>query len=418
MIDDNDDSDARPRSEIRARRVARREGDRVEGSVPRPPAAPRPPTETTNRRSGPPPLPATWPARLAAALFVLLMAGVAAVLLLAQLGDYATLGGERARMSAAAGGGQGSSGRLFSRASLADYDGVRRPEIYVSILGEVFDVSSKPQFYGPPALRAKEEAGAAAAGSGGSSGNGVEEEDKQEEPELGYRVFVGRDGTRAYSTGEFTLSKATDSVVGEPQQQGEEEATAVAAGERRRQQQHQQQPPLEPEQLLELTEWLDFYRRTYPHKGILAGGAFYDAQGRPRQALARVRQGAAKGEEVRAERERRRRAAAASRPACEARWSAEDGAEVWCADGKTFPRRVRRADERVGEEDDGGSGGGGGSDSSPGAERRRRQQRERGGAGAWRCVCFEEVGWSDLRQVYEGCAPDATRCKIGGGDGV
>jgi hypothetical protein len=345
-----------------------------------------------------------------------MMAGAAALLLLAQVGDIATLGG---------GGGGGNNAslsrprRLFTRASLAEYDGVRRPELYMSILGEVFDVSSKPQFYGAPAAASanKKDEGREDGGSGAEPQQQQDGGDNND-PEIGYRVFVGRDGTRAFSTGEFTLSKATDSVVGAAEEEEEEEE---AGAQQQQQQQQQRQPPLEPEQLLELVEWLDFYRKNYPHKGVLAGGAFYDRAGKPRRALALVREGAAKGERAREERERRRRAAEAARPACETRWSAEEGAEVWCADGKSHPRRVQREAE---EEEDVGKGGGDGqssSSSSPGAPRQRRraerQRRERG-ASAWRCVCFEEVGWSDLRQVYDGCAPDATRCKVGGGGGA
>lgn len=29
-----------------------------------------------------------------------------------------------------------------------------------------------------------------------------------------------------------------------------------------------------------------------------------------------------------------------------------------------------------------------------------------------RCACFKEMGWSNLRQVYPGCKPDKTRCKL------
>lgn len=35
-----------------------------------------------------------------------------------------------------------------------------------------------------------------------------------------------------------------------------------------------------------------------------------------------------------------------------------------------------------------------------------------GGKPTTKCACFKELGWSDLRQVYEGCAPDAHSCKV------
>jgi hypothetical protein len=35
-----------------------------------------------------------------------------------------------------------------------------------------------------------------------------------------------------------------------------------------------------------------------------------------------------------------------------------------------------------------------------------------GGRAEQRCACFEQRGWSNLRKVYEGCKPDAHRCKL------
>jgi hypothetical protein len=32
------------------------------------------------------------------------------------------------------------------------------------------------------------------------------------------------------------------------------------------------------------------------------------------------------------------------------------------------------------------------------------------GRATWRCACFEELGWSDVRKVYVGCEPDAHSC--------
>jgi len=371
---------------------------------------------------------------------VLLMAALAAVLLLiAQIGDLALLG--------LAGGA--APGRRFDGKRLAEFDGVRRPgELYVSILGEVFDVSSKPQFYGPPPpkgggggeeTRQEEEGGEGAAANANANANAAaaaaaNEGEGEEEADLGYHVFVGRDGTRAFSTGEFTLRGATDRVVvGDDDDDDDDDAGVGSEGGGQRGDESLATPgdsptppppppprPLDPEQLLELVEWLDFYRRTYPRKGVLAGGAFYDAAGRPKRALARVREGAARGLEARAERSERLRAAAAARPACESSWSAEDGGEVWCPGEQParYPRRVRQVEEEEAEGGEGAGGGGndgaGGSSSSPGAALKRRAERRRRERAGWRCVCFEEVGWSDLRQVYAGCSPEASRCKIGG----
>lgn len=35
-----------------------------------------------------------------------------------------------------------------------------------------------------------------------------------------------------------------------------------------------------------------------------------------------------------------------------------------------------------------------------------------GGIAEQRCACFEQRGWSNLRNVYPGCSPDAHRCKL------
>jgi hypothetical protein len=35
-----------------------------------------------------------------------------------------------------------------------------------------------------------------------------------------------------------------------------------------------------------------------------------------------------------------------------------------------------------------------------------------GGKPTTKCACFEDLGWSDIRQIYPDCAPDAHSCKV------
>lgn len=46
----------------------------------------------------------------------------------------------------------------------------------------------------------------------------------------------------------------------------------------------------------------------------------------------------------------------------------------------------------------------------PGRHPRKLFDGMDGGAAAWRCVCMEGVGWSDLLQVYPDCSPEAGAC--------
>ena len=55
------------------------------------------------------------------------------------------------------------------------------PGIYIAILGQVFDVSKAPNFYGPQG---------------------------------GYGFFAGKDASRAYVTGQFDSEGLTDDVSG------------------------------------------------------------------------------------------------------------------------------------------------------------------------------------------------------------
>ena len=103
-----------------------------------------------------------------------------------------------------------SGTRLFTRNELAAHGphGPLKP-ILLSVLGRVYDVSKGPEYYGP---------------------NG------------GYNFFAGRDGSRAYVTGEFNEKGLTDDLEG-----------------------------LSPLQVGEIDGWTKFYDKEYTFVGKLIG---------------------------------------------------------------------------------------------------------------------------------------------------
>ncbi|PNF29693.1 hypothetical protein B7P43_G13060 [Cryptotermes secundus] len=106
---------------------------------------------------------------------------------------------------------------LFSKEKLKKHtDGSKG--LYLAILGKVYDVGKGEKFYGP-------------------SGS--------------YHFFTGRDGSRAFITGDFTESGLTDDVIG-----------------------------LTPQELHSLHEWAQFYRREYKYLGKVIG-RYYDTEGQP-----------------------------------------------------------------------------------------------------------------------------------------
>lgn len=130
---------------------------------------------------------------------------------------------------------------------------------------------------------------------------------------------------------------------------------------------------LTPENCHGLVEWLSFYNKDYTHVGRVRG-AFYDSGGRKLPALSEVRRKAAAHQrdlEYKKEAEKQQ-------PACSMRWSQAAGGAVWC-DGGQYPRKVF--------------------------------EKLPGGQPHTRCACFATPEWSDQRQLYSGCAPDASECQ-------
>lgn len=204
--------------------------------------------------------------------------------------------------------------RIMSPQSLALYNGKGNHPLYLAILGQVFDVTAGVRHYGKDG---------------------------------GYHGFVGRDGSRAFITGDFTAGGLIDDVSG-----------------------------LSPEDYLGLTRWRNFYHKQYLFKGRVFG-RFYDLEGKATPALLAVDEVARRAEadaQLRQEAEK----SAAMGMKCNIRYSQADGGFVWC-DGGRYPRKVFA------------------------------QQAD--GAPATRCGCFDQVGWSDLRQLYPDCHPEATECR-------
>lgn len=106
---------------------------------------------------------------------------------------------------------------LITAEELRKYDGSEgSPGIYLALLGQVFDVTSGKDYYGP----------------GG-----------------GYSFFSGKDASRAFVSGEFNDAGLTDDVEG-----------------------------LSYQDYIGLDEWSKFYRKDYKYVGKVVG-RFYDAKG-------------------------------------------------------------------------------------------------------------------------------------------
>lgn len=176
----------------------------------------------------------------------------------------------------------------------------------------------------------------------------------------GYRVFVGKDATLAFVTGDFAGEKGIPL----------DDVSSLNAA-----------------QMGSLHEWVDFYRKheKYKFAGVLRG-RYYDEEGRRTQAWrdAYAKMGTAK--EFAKEEERLEKMF----PSCSSRWSQNEGSKVWCemvsAKGRTLlgkwvPRRFKSK--------------------SPGARVGER------------CACVDSgAKFSDEFSVYEGCSEDSTECKL------
>mmetsp|Transcript_29845 Transcript_29845/g.42383 ORF Transcript_29845/g.42383 Transcript_29845/m.42383 type:complete len:203 (-) Transcript_29845:163-771(-) len=118
-----------------------------------------------------------------------------------------------------------ATARIITLEELAEYDGKEEGKpIWLSILGEVYDVSKGPEHYGA---------------------------------KRGYNIFAGRDGSVPYITGKFTPEEASKSL------------SVLKSGE-----------------CHSLEQWRQFYydEKKYPFQG-LSLGRFYDENRNPTEEL-------------------------------------------------------------------------------------------------------------------------------------
>jgi predicted heme/steroid binding protein len=119
------------------------------------------------------------------------------------------------------------SDKLFTKDELAKYDGSNGGKIYLAVLGQVFDVTKGGKHYAPK----------------GS-----------------YEFFSGRDGSKAFVTGDFTEEGVIDDVSS-----------------------------FTPAEALSLDQWKDFYHKDYTYVGRVVGN-FYDSEGKPTDALTKFQE--------------------------------------------------------------------------------------------------------------------------------
>ncbi|XP_039249473.1 neuferricin-like [Styela clava] len=156
--------------------------------------------------------------------------------------------------------------RLFTKEELWNHyrGGKDSKGLYLAILGKVYDVSKGAKFY---------------------------------EPGGGYDFFAGRDGTKAYSTGDFTDKGLTDDLTG------------VGA-----------------EHFGEYENWVTFYEEDYTYVGKLIGN-FYDANGQPTAALREAQNKMMEARKLKAKEEEHEKLF----PRCNSEWTQETGSRVWCS---------------------------------------------------------------------------------------
>ena len=163
-----------------------------------------------------------------------------------------------------------SGSRLITVNELAahGHSGPLKP-IWLAMLGRVYDVDKGAErYYGP---------------------NG------------GYNFFTGRDGTRAFVTGEFDENGLTDDIES-----------------------------LSPLQIGELDSWLKFYDKEYTYVGKLIG-RYYAKDGSPKKAWYKFQKLLGEQEKMKAE----QRKLEQRYPGCNSKWNEKDGGIVYCSDKRS-----------------------------------------------------------------------------------
>ncbi|XP_077286308.1 neuferricin homolog [Arctopsyche grandis] len=210
--------------------------------------------------------------------------------------------------------------KLYTENELSKYNGVDSDFLYLSLLGRIFDVTKGSKHYGP-----------------GSN----------------YNIFIGRDASKSFITGEFSdTSKTLDDVL-----------------------------ELAPNDLIGLENWIKMYDEQYIYKGKLIG-RFYDADGMETDYMMRVKE---KLEDAQREKLLKEKLNT-QYPPCNAEWDANTGSRVWCTkrsggvdrDWEGVPRMIHEP-----------------------------------GASEPHCVCVREdlINSAKLKE-YEGCDPIAPSCVV------
>lgn len=117
-------------------------------------------------------------------------------------------------------------------------------------------------------------------------------------PNGGYNFFTGRDGTKAFVTGQFDEEGLTDDVEG-----------------------------LTPLQLGEIENWVKFYSDEYTYVGKLIG-RYYNKDGSPTREWYKYNKLLGEQEKIKAE----QKAQETQFPGCNSQWTQEDGGKVYCSD--------------------------------------------------------------------------------------
>lgn len=215
--------------------------------------------------------------------------------------------------------------RVFTLEDLKQYDGtIESNPLYLVVLNQVYDVTEGKQYY---------------------------------EKGQGYNIFVGKDSSRAFVTGDFDPNKKHEIP-------GYDIFTNFT-----------------DEQVLGVKHWDDFYkeggdRKTYFQVGVLyIEGGYYNIDGSPNEKHARLQQLYQDAKR----REEQRKEEIKKYPHCNSKYRQNEGGKVWCANEEHVPRKGQMDwDANV------------------------------------RCACYTKEfadQHPDKLSVYEGCAPDSNECK-------
>ena len=117
-------------------------------------------------------------------------------------------------------------------------------------------------------------------------------------PKGGYNFFTGRDGTKAFVTGEFDEDGLTDDLEG-----------------------------LSPLQLGEIENWVKFYTDDYTYVGKLIG-RYYNKDGSPTKEWYKYNKLLGEQEKIKAE----QKAQEKRFPGCNSKWTEQDGGNVYCSE--------------------------------------------------------------------------------------